>query len=203
MNKQKVGLVMFWIAVVWAIGWGIIGSLFVTPALRNLTMDELNQTMWALTGPWFLIWGIFGVPVGAVLAMIGACLSSGVKRSTIGVYGVIGFLVLALSMSLGFIGHIPLLFGIGGTLILLFYIGILRLWAKERPTLKDAGAAAADLKLVGYTFFVITAWFVCGFTGAPFLKALEGVSPSSPLHIIILFVSGWFFLFMGYRKAQK
>ncbi|UCG67216.1 MAG: hypothetical protein JSW12_09620 [Deltaproteobacteria bacterium] len=51
MTKQKIGLALFWIAVVWAISWGVIGSVFVGSAFRNLTMEELNQTVWAVTGP--------------------------------------------------------------------------------------------------------------------------------------------------------
>ena len=203
MTKQKVGLALFWIAVVWAILWGVIGSIFVSTAFRNLTMEELNQTIWAVTGPWFLMWGIFGVPVGALVAFIGTLLHSGIKGSTVWMYGIGGFLALAFSMSIGFIGHIPLVFGLGGTLILLFFIGILRLWAKERMALKDASAAAADLKLAGYVLFLIATWFTCGMASQPFLKALEGVAPTTPLHIMVLFVLGWLFLFLGYYKARK
>jgi len=203
MTKKEVGLVLFWIAVIWALLWGVIGSLFVGPAFRNLTMDELNQTMWAVTGPWFLVWGIFGVPVGALVAFVGILLHSGAKGSTVWMYGIGGFLALAFSMSVGAIGHLPLLFGIGGTLILLLFIGISWLWAKERMALKDAYAAAADLKLAGYVSFLIAAWFTCGIAGLPFLKAFEGEAPTTPLHIMVLFVLGWLLLFLGHYKSRE
>ena len=202
MTKQKVGLALFWIAVIWAISWGVIGSIFVCEAIRDLSMDELSQTMWAVTGPWFLTWGIFGVPVAALVAFIGALLQSGAKGSTVWKYGTGGFLALAFSMSIGFIGHIPPVFGFGGALILLFFIGILRLWTKERLALKDA-SAAADLKLAGYVFFLIAAWFTCGIAGLPFLKAFEGEASGTPLHVMVLFVLGWLFLFLGHYKASK
>jgi hypothetical protein len=73
MTKQKIGLVLFWVAVIWAFLWGVLGSFFVGPAFRNLTMDEANQTMWATTGPWYLLWA-FGVPLGALVAGIGVLL---------------------------------------------------------------------------------------------------------------------------------
>ncbi len=203
MTKQKVGLVLFWVAVIWAILWGVIGSIFVSSAFRNLTMDEVNQTMWAVKGPWFLLWGIGGVPLGALVAGIGLLLYSDAKGSTVWKYGIGMVLAVSISMAIGFFGHIPPLFGIGGTLILLFFIGIIWLWAKERMALKDASATAADLKLVGYMFMLIAAWFICGIASQPFLKALEGKAPTSPIHVMIFLVLGWLFLFLSHYKSRK
>lgn len=202
MTKQKVGLVLFWIAVIWAFLWGVIVSVILGSSVRNLTMDEVNQTMWAFTGPWFLLWG-YGVPLAALVAGIGALLYSGAKGSTIWKCGIGIFLGIIIGLASGFLSHIPLFFGIGGTLILLFFIGILWLWAKERMTLKDAPTTAADLKLVGYVFMLIAAWFICGIASIPFLKALEGEAPSTPLHVMIFLVLGWFFLFLGHYKSRE
>jgi hypothetical protein len=202
MTKQKVGLVLFWIAVVWAFLWGIIVSVTLGSSIRNLTMDEVNQTMWAFTGPWFQLWG-FSVPLAALVACIGILLYAGAKGSTIWKCGIGIFLGIIIAMASGFLSHIPLLFGIGGTLILLFFIGILRLWAKERMALKDAPTTAADLKLIGYVFMLIAAWFICGIASVPFLKALEGEPPATPIHVMIFLVLGWLFLFLGHTKARK
>jgi hypothetical protein len=201
MTKQKVGQVLFWIAVIWAILWGVIGSVFVGSSFRNLTMDELNQTMWATTGSWYLLWA-FGVPLAALVAGIGVLLYSGARGSTVWKCGIGIFLGIIIGMVSGFLKHIPPLFGIGGTLILLFFIGILWLWAKERMALKDAPTTAADLKLVGYVFMLIAAWFICGIASIPFLKALEGETPSTPLHVMIFLVLGWLFLFLGHYKSR-
>ena len=203
MTKQKVGLVIFWTGVIWAILWGVIGSISVTSAMNSLTMDELNQTMWALTGPLMILWGVFGVPVGALVAGIGLLLYSGAKGATVWKFGIGILLVLIIAMVLGALGHFPPLFGIGGTLILLFFIGILWLWAKERMALKGSSTTAADFKLVGYVFMLIAAWFVCGLAGQPFLKALEGVAPTSPVHIMIFLVLGWLFFFLSHYKSAQ
>ena len=202
MTKQKIGLILFWIAVIWAILWGVIGSIFVDSAFRNLTMDEVNQTRWATTGPLYLLWA-FGVPLGALVAGIGILLYSSAKSLTIWKCGIGIFLGIIIGMASGFLGHTPPLFGIGGTLILLFFIGILWLWAKERMALKDAPTTAADLKLVGYVFMLIAAWFICGIASIPFLKALEGETPSTPLHVMIFLVLGWLFLFLGHYKSRQ
>jgi hypothetical protein len=190
MTKQKVGLVLFWVAIIWAILWGVIGSIFVSSAFRNLTMDELNQTMWAVNGTWILLWGIGGVPLGALVAGIGLLLYSGAKGSTVWKYGVGIVLAFSIGVAVRSLGHILPLFGIGGTLILLFFIGILWLWAKERMALKDASVTAADFKLVGYVFMLIAAWLICGISSWPFMKALEGKVPTSPILVMILLVLG-------------
>jgi hypothetical protein len=202
MTKQKVGLTVFWIAVIWVFLWGVLASFFVESAFHNKTMDEVNQTMWATTGPWYLIWA-FGVPLGALIAGIGALLYAGAKGSTVWKCGIGIFLGIIIGIAAGSLGHVPLLFGLGGTLILLFFVGILKLWAKERMALKGASATAADLKLVGYVFMLIAAWFICGIASLPFLKAFEGDAPSTPIHVMIFLVLGWLFLFLGHRKSLK
>jgi hypothetical protein len=203
MNKQKLGLGLFWIAILWAFLWGIIGSIFVDSAFRNLTMDELNLTMWAQRGPWTMIWALFGVPLAAIVAAVGVLLYSGAKGSTVSKYGIGILLFVFIGMAAGSVGHIPALFGIGGTLILLCFTGILWLWAKERMAIKDGPTTAADLKMVGYVFMLIAAWFICGIASIPFLKALEGESPSTPIHVMIFLVLGWIFLFLGHRKSRR
>ena len=203
MTKQKVGLVLFWIAVVWAIAWGAIGSMSATAAYHGHTMEELKETSWAPGGPLMMLWGLFGVPLGALVAGIGLWLHAGTKCSTI-VINTIGIAVAVfIGMSFISLGHFPPLFGIGGTLILLLFLGSTYLWAKERAVLEGSAAAAADLKLVGYIFLVITAWFTCGSLALPSLTAFEDVEPTSPIHIMIFFVLGWLFLFLSHYQSRK
>jgi hypothetical protein len=202
MNKQKVGLILFWIAIFWAFLWGIFLSFFVDSAFYDLTMDEVNQTMWATTGPWFFLWAL-GVPLAAIVAAAGILLYAGAKGLKALKYGIGMLLAVLIGMSAGFMGHIRPLFGIGGALILLSFTGILWLWAKERIAMKDGPAIATDLKMVGYAFMLIAAWYTCGIASQPFLKALDEVSPSTPIHVIIFLALGWVFLFLGHYKSRK
>lgn len=202
MTKQKVGLLVFWAAVIWAIVWGVAVSAVINPIFNDSTLDELNQTMWAIRGPWFAIWGLGGAPLAALVAGIGLLVYCGAKSSTTWRFGIGIFLAVIAALAVVGLGHFPWLFGIGGTLILLLFFGLLWLWAKERRELKGSGARAADLKLVGYVFLLIAAWFVCGFTSQFFSKAFEGVAPASPTHILIFLVLGWLFLFLGHYQAS-
>ncbi|UCH63680.1 MAG: hypothetical protein JSU77_04325 [Fidelibacterota bacterium] len=204
MTRQKVGLTLFGIAALWAILWGLVGSVFANEAY-HLTRAEVDQTMWAPNGPWLPIWGLVGVPVGALVAGFGMLLYSGAAGATVWKYGVAMLAGLVVGVAGMFPAHIPPLFGLGGSLILACFLGILWFWAKERRALSNSSATAADLRMAGYVFLVIGAWFTCGSLAEPFLPALEGGDPDSPLHIMIFFVLGWIFLFISQCKvrAQK
>jgi len=160
MTKKKVGLVIFWIAVIWAIAWGVVVSIPLNVALHSMTPTEWSQSIWAMTGPLFMLWGVFGVTLAAILAGIGILLYSGAKASTVWKFVIGVFLAYIITMFfMPQLGHIPVLFGIGGTLIILFFMGIAWLWAKERMALKGSSTTATDFKLVGYVFMLMAAWF--------------------------------------------
>lgn len=101
------------------------------------------------------------------------------------------------------LGHFPWLFGIGGSLILLSFLGIVWLWAKERKTLQGSSTTAANLKLVGYIFMLMAAWFTCGVVGLRFENALADQNPTGPMFIMIPLLLGWLFLFLGHYKSRQ
>ena len=160
MTKQKVGLVLFWISVICMISWVIVTTISLPPLTHSLTTEQMNQTIWAFGGPLMMLHGVL-VPLGAIVAGIGVLLYSGAKGTTawkVGIGLFIAFIISFITLALYF--YSAPVFGIGGTLILLSFIGILWLWAKERVALKDSSATAADFKLVGYVFMLMAAWFI-------------------------------------------
>ena len=206
-TKQKVGLVLLWVGVVWAFFWGILGSIHLVEFYAGvLTFEELNQTIWASTGPLFLLWGVFGVPLGALVAGVGLLLYSGAKGSTVWKFGIGIALGVIISFVIGSLGHFPPLYAIGGTLILLFFFGVLWLWVKERMAPQGQSATATDLKLAGYVFMLIGVWYACAIAGAPWHKAFADQPPSlggaDPIAVQICFVLGWLFLFLGHYESR-
>ncbi|MFC1958348.1 hypothetical protein ACFLV6_00275 [Chloroflexota bacterium] len=201
MTRQKVGLILSWLGFIYAILWGVIGSISATSTMNSLTGAEFGQTIWG-TGPLMIILLAFGVPLGTLVAGIGLLLYSGAKGSTVWKFGIGILLVLIVGIgTVGRLGHFPPLFGIGGTLILLLFIGNLWLWTKERIALKGLSTTAADFTLVGYVFMLTAVWFVCSTAARPFFTAFEG-PPGSPVHVIVFFVLGWLFLFLGHYKSR-
>jgi len=204
MNKQKVGLVVFWISVIWMIAWIVIPKVFFGPLLYSLTTEEINQTIWAFTGPLNVLSGISPL-FGGLAAGVGMLLYAGADGSSVWKIGAGLFIVLVLSLTVTALNFYSApVFGIGGALILLSYIGTLWQLAKERMTLEGMSTIAVDFKLTGYVCMFMAAIFLCGKAAQGFVKGLEGLPPTSMMNVLILLSLGWVFLFLsGYKSRQQ
>ncbi|MFC2064811.1 hypothetical protein ACFLXB_06920 [Chloroflexota bacterium] len=203
MMKKKFGLVIFWTSIIWMIAWVVIGNTRFMPLMRSLTTEEINQTVWAFIGPLSRLYGV-AFPLGAITAGIGILLYAGAKGSTIWKIGIGLFLAFMISMvALIFNLYSPPLFGIGGSLILLSFIGILWFWAKERMALEGSSSTASDFKLVSHIFMLIAAWFLCGKAADGFVKGLEGLPTMSMMNILVLLTLGWVFQFLGFFNSRN
>jgi len=203
MNKQKVGLILFWISVIWMITWVVVANIFWSPLLRSLTMEEINQTIWAFTGSLQLLYGV-SIPLGAIGTGVGIFLYAGAKGSTVLKVGMGLFITLFISfVTLVLNIYSAPVFGIGGSLILLSFIGIAWLWAKERMALKGSSTIAVDFRLVGYAFMLMAAWYLCAKGADGFVKGLEGLPTMSMMNVLLLLAMGWVFLFLSHYKSRQ
>ena len=201
--KQKTGIVIFLFGVIWSLVWGLIISISCTTAINSMTLEQLNESVWSPTGPLMILWGIGGVPLGTVIAGIGLLLYTNAKGLTT-LFFTLGILfAIIVAMFSGTLELYPSLFGIGGTIILLSFFGILWFWAKSRKDMKGQAAKAANLRLVGYIFILNATWFTCGIGGQLVGKSFEGIDNTPPLHIMIFFVLGWLFLFSSHYQVRK
>ena len=201
--KQKAGIVIFLFGVLWSIVWGLVVSISTTSAINTMTLEQLNESVWALGGSMMMLWGIGGVPLGTVIAGIGLLLYTNARGLTILIFTLGVLLAIFLAMLSGGLDLYPLVFGTGGVIILLSFFGILWYWAKSRKVLEGRAAKAANLRLVSYVFFLNASWFTCGMASQTVAKAFEGFDASPPLHIIIFFVLGWVFLFCSHRQSAR
>jgi len=201
MNRQKIGMILFWVGFFWAVIGGVVGGVSASSVMNSLTMAELNQSVWAMDGAVFLLYSLSPI-LGALVAGIGVLLYSGAKGLTIWVFGIGIVLAVVAAVMVTEMGYFPPLFGIGGSLILLFTFGIYWIWAKERTALQGS-STAADLKLAGYTFMLIATWFTCGIGSQPFLKSFDGEGPGNPMTAMIFFVLGWLFLFLSHFISRR
>ncbi len=197
--SQKIGSIVFWIGAAYMFGLGWLYSWWMVP-----TANQSGSA--ALSGSLGFIWGL-SVPLGAFIVAIGAALIARVERRVFWML----ILLVVLSIIWKMVGTssqmIPPLFGVGGGLITLFFIGSTWLWARTRPTLSGVAKTGSDLRMVGFIFFVVAAWNLCGVFGiANFVLRPELASKFAvPLaftidtasYVLVLLVLGWAFTYLG------
>jgi hypothetical protein len=203
--SQKIGWVVFAIGVLYMFGLGWMYSWKMVPSANQLGPAAYFNMLG-------FIWG-WSVPLGAFVVVIGAALIARVERH------VLGLLILLAVVFIGwrFTGTtqhmIPALFGAGGGLITLFFLGSTWNWARTRPTLSGTAKTGADLRMVGFIFFVVAAWDLCGILGIanfvlrPELAEKFSVPTSSTIDsasgVMVLLVLGWGFNYFGQWIARK
>jgi hypothetical protein len=189
---NKLGKVIFWIGVSLAVIMGAIVS-YDLGFVCHLDPENLPETIWSYPALCFLFWA-FSVPVGIVIAGTGILIHTNAKRKTILKFGLgITSTFVFITFANGPMPHMPILFGIGGTLILLFYFLIL--WQNANRFKENA------FKLSGYTFLIIGFWFTCGLASRQYQPALS--SGESPIDIMTYFVLAMLFFWLGEIKYNK
>ena len=202
MKKEKVGLIIFLIGAIYMIVIGWLSSWWITATLRDLTLAQINETIWAVDGAFFILWSL-SIPLGALFAGVGTLLYTGSKGSRILLFGIGVFLTILVVQMLPIQTHYPPIFGIGGGLILASFFGILWYQTKQRTMLEGDAKTAVDLQLAGYVFFLIAMWYLCGEFGGQHWEAFSSEEPSSPVSIMIYLVLGWLFHLIGHYKLTR
>lgn len=204
-TSQKIGWVVFLIGTVYMLGLGWLYLWWVVPAANQVGTEAysgLLGVLWALS-----------VPLGAFIVALGAALIAQVERRILGLL----LLLLVLFTTWRFVGTsglmVPALFGIGGGLITLFFIGSVLNWARIRPMLSGSDKAGSDLRMVGFVFFVIAAWDLCGLLGManfvlrPELASKFDVPLSNTINaasgVLVLLALGWGLTFFGQLKSRQ
>jgi hypothetical protein len=204
-TSQKIGWVIFTIGALYMFGLGWLYSWWVVPAANQVGSD-------AYSGLLGFIWGL-SVPLGAFIVAIGAALIARADRRV--VWLLILFVVLLTAWNMAGIPRqmVPALFGIGGGLITTFFLGSTWQWARIRPTLTGAGKTGSDLRMVGFIFFVVAAWNLCGIFGignyvlrpemADKFSIPIGSTINAASTVMVLLVLGWGFTFFGQLMSRR
>ena len=204
-TSQKIGWVIFTIGAVSMVGLGWLYSWWMVPAANQIGSDAYSSLLgfiWALS-----------VPLGAFLVAIGAALTAKVERRVFWLLILLLVLFTAWRITGTTRQMIPALFGVGGCLITLFFLGSVWQWARIRPTLTGAGKTGSDLHMVGLIFFVEAAWQLCGIFGiANFVLQPElaekfsvpiGNTINAASTVMVLLVLGWGFTYFGQLITRR
>ena len=202
MHQLRSVRILFWMGllIAFAFAGGATWSLLGT--FRVHTAAEVARSVWHWDKALFKIWA-FAVPMGTLMAVIGALLYVKAGRSLAWILG-IGFWLIVFPMVAIFTRkYYPLLFGLGGILILLTFFALVWIWMKQYAGQEHQRKVAGSYKLIGYLFWINATWFLCGETAKMHLKVYEGSVQPSPIEIMVFLVLGWFFVTLGeYRSVR-
>jgi len=199
MNRQKIGLILFWLGVITVIVMQAL-TWYQSPTHRVHTAEELSGTIHAIWGPLFWIRIMGGS--GLTLSLMGVLLYTGKKGS----YSwLLGFLPSFANFGMYWepSQHIPALFGIGGTVILISYFGILWLWTRTYAAHEGLSKTGKRIQLLGYSFLVVTALLLCMYFGNPKQLALADLPIPSGETINLTLSLGMLLLFVGHYLIAK
>jgi hypothetical protein len=151
----------------------------------------------------------YAFKLGVVLLLIGGALKTKMESGGMWLFAIGGIVYLALSYIP--IGYSPLYFGVQGIAILLLFLLIVWLWMKKRPELDELAKTAGDYRIVGYFFFIVATWNLCGIFGLaafalkPEMMIEHGLQPNAitmTSHVMIELLLGWMFIFLAMYKES-
>ena len=191
MNRQKMGKILFWLGIVLVFVMQAL-TWIQTPTHQVYTAEELDGTIHAIWGPLFWIRNMGGN--GLAFSLMGVLLYTSKKGSKFWLWGILPTASSGLLMTSS---HISWLFGLGGTVILLSYFGILWLWTKSYSAYEATARTGKHIQLLGYSFLVTTGLLLCMYFGNPEQPALADLPLPSGLSINVSLSLSMLLLFMG------
>lgn len=202
MNRQKIGMILFWFGVISIIVWQSLTWLHA-PILRVHTAEELSGTIYAVDGAMGLFRYQVAGTLGMVLPIIGVLLYTTKKGSFFWLLGFLGSSMAGIGMLWEPSQHIPQLFGLGGTVIILSYLGILWAWARTYAASEGIARTGRQFQILGYSFLFATGTLLCSYIGDPKLLALTDIPSACAESVNISLALGMLLLFVGHYLIAR
>ncbi|HSN42904.1 MAG TPA: hypothetical protein VLR88_02470 [Propionibacteriaceae bacterium] len=194
--------------VLWAVGGryvvlpGFLESLEAGTGSPSTVPDDVDT--WRVAR--FLLWA-YSFKIGILLITLAALLRSRVPRKRFALYVAAGLVYLS-------VAYVPLaapgiVFGIGGTVMLVLIILTILRASGDRPT-NGPTALGRELHLAAYFFFATAAHMLCGLFGTRtfglepekmIAYGLQADATSFALHVLAELTVGWFLLFLGHHVS--
>lgn len=202
MNRQKIGMILFWIGVASIIVWQGLTWMHA-PELRVNTAEELSGTIYAVDGAMgFFRYTLLG-GLGMTLPIIGVLLYTTKKGTYYWLLGFLGSSMTGVSMMWNPTRHMPGLFGLGGTVILLSYLGILWVFTRTYAAYEGVARTGRIIQILGISFLFGTGTLLCSYVGDPQLLALKELPSASAESVNISLALGMLLLFVGHYLVSR
>jgi len=200
MSTRRVGAVIAGVGAVYLVAVAWMSSWFYVPALLRVVPPATasGHTPYGGTA-FFTTWAGSGV-LGALLVAIGAHVYCAVGKLRLLLLAVCGTLLVVWLAFWSTPSHNPILFGVGGGLILLCFLASCLDWAETRHHRSGPTRTASDLRQLAYVSFFIAAWGLCGLLGAPTFALrpeltsvyrTESAASSLAVKVLVCLVLGW------------
>ena len=191
----------------------IIGRYIVLPGfLAGLeagrgTIEAVQQTVpvWKIVR--YLVWA-YSFKLGIYLIIVGTLLRSSITPGRFRLIWVGGIVYLSVAY-LPLPGPYPLFFGIGGSMITLFLVLIIRGWSHDRDGLEGDDKIRADYRLIGYFFLAMATYNFCPLLGVKAFAlypekmmryGLQSEAAAFATRIMVELVLGWLFVFLSHFR---
>jgi len=124
MNQLRPALMPFWIGFLFAFAFASVGTWSLMKVLNTHLFAEVVSTAWNLEGALFRIWA-FAVPLGSLLAVIGALVYVKANKALIWAVGIVVPVIVVTTIMVYSTRYYPGgFYGVGGGLILLFFFSL-------------------------------------------------------------------------------
>jgi hypothetical protein len=199
MNRQKVGITLFWVGVFLFGIWTAL-TVIQSPVHRVQTAEALEGTIHEIWGLLFTLRIIGGG--GFTFAIVGVLLYTTEKGSY---FWLLGFLPFFLNFGQYWqpSTHVPALFGIGGTVIAISYFGILWSWTRCCAAHQATARIGMQIQLLGYSVLIAVSLFLCMHFGNPKQLALADLAIPSGEFINLSLAFGMLLFFLGHYVAAR
>jgi hypothetical protein len=193
----------------WLVSWWFV------PDFREAGPSFISGNSFYSSNPFFAFWAL-SVPLGSFITALGLALYIRMERFRVFIF-IVCALILLLWLGLWSQSTLyPILYGIGGGIILFSFC--ISIWALAKTRINSTGIIrlSLDLRAVSYILFVITAWGMCGLLGVPSFglrpeQLLEfdtkGILLTMGAKVLICFSVGWILLavsqYIEYRANRK
>jgi len=202
MKRQKIGMILFWVGIMSIIVWQGLTWIHA-PILRVHTAEELRGTIYAVDGVVGFLRYQIAAGLGMVLPIIGVLLYTTKKGSYVWLLGMLVSSMTGVGMMWEPSQHMPSLFGIGGTVILLSYLGLLWVWTRNYAAYEGLARTGRLIQFLGYSFLFATGTLLCSYVGDPKLLALKDLPSASAESVNISLALGMLLLFVGQYLAAR
>ena len=186
----------------------ILSGKLILPEIQNQGIDQFLTQNKSLGKSLFTFLGT-GFPFGAGITIIGAALFAKTEQKKLWTFlWIFLFAAVLISLLSNFINsnNNTTFYVIIGALIMIIFVLIAWLWARNRIKLERKEQHYWDIKMAGYFFFIIASWELCGVGVVPFFtfypesfsayNSMSFVIAQTKL-VLILFLIGWFFILLA------